>query len=386
MTFLKEFFKLTKKFFLILITISICGWIMVYPEVSSESIKQGIKCCVNILIPSLFPFMFMATFIVQSQILSNPGKLISKLTKFLFYLPECTAPVIVLGLLGGYPVGARGVKTLFDKNKINTEQLNRMMYFCVNAGPGFLVSLVGSLLLRNKFLGIAILISQIISAVLIGIFCGIYSRGKNFPLYSINESNTYLETNIADSLVESTSVVCSSMAEMCVLVIAFTFLNSIINNSGIFDFVFNNIKFLENFKSEIIATSNALFEVTSGCIKSLNSKFGFMIIAFAVGHGGMCTHMQIASILKNCNFNFRKFCLFRFLNATISLLSAYAVTQHVYISSPVFSNVSQPLKASNSSTVHGSLALVLLSLYFIITVNHKYNIIKKNNFTKSFKK
>lgn len=377
MSLFKIFLKLTKKIFPVFITISICAWIMIHPEISSESIKQGIKCCINILIPSLFPFMFMATFIVQSQILSTSGKLISKLTKFLFYLPPYTAPVIILGLVGGYPVGARGVKTLFDKNKINSEQLNRMMCFCVNAGPGFLVSLVGSILLKNKFLGIAMLISQTTSAILIGIFCGIYSRKRNLPLYSIDESISYHKTNIAESIVESTSLICSSMAEMCVLVIAFTFLNSVINNSGIFDFVCSNIKFLEVFKNEIIAASNALFEVTSGCIKSSNSKLGFMIIAFAVGHGGVCTHMQIASILKNCDFNFRKFCFFRFVNSIISLLSAYAIIQYVYISSPVFSNVSQPLKASSSSTVHGSLALVLLSLYFIITVNHKSKTVKK---------
>ena len=69
MSLFKIFLKLTKKIFPVFITISICAWIMIHPEISSESIKQGIKCCINILIPSLFPFMFMATFIVQSQIL-----------------------------------------------------------------------------------------------------------------------------------------------------------------------------------------------------------------------------------------------------------------------------------------------------------------------------
>lgn len=364
----KKILVMVKKFFIGSIILLICIQITMFPDVYSDSIKSGINCCLNILIPSLFPFIFMAAFIVQSQIFLNPGKLISKLTKFLFYLPGYTAPVIILSLVGGYPVGAKGIKTLFDKNKINTEQLNRMMCFCVNAGPGFLISLIGTTFINNKFIGIIMLLSQTLSSIIIGIGCGIYSRNKNFSFY-IDKPSENSTNKLSESFIESTSSVCRSILEICTLVIIFSFFISTIENSGIIEIMTNKITFFDCHKNEIYSLITGLLEVTTGCLKASKLRAGLMIIAFIVGHGGVCTHIQIASMLKNCGFDFKKFCLFRFINAFFSLASIYISSKYLPLHSEVFSNLSGPLTASNSSTIHGSIAIILLSLYFVMTVN-----------------
>lgn len=368
MIFSKKNLVSAKKFFIGSIILFICVQITMFPDISSDSIKSGINCCLNILIPSLFPFIFIATFTVQSQIFLNPGKLVSKLTKFLFYLPGYTAPVIILSLVGGYPVGAKGIKTLFDKNKINTEQLNRMMCFCVNAGPGFLISLIGTVLINNKFMGIIMLLSQILSSIIIGIGCGIYSKSKNFSFY-VDKSSENSNIKLSESFIESTSSVCQSIMQICTLVIIFSFFISTIENSGIIEMIANKITFFDCNKNEIYSFITSFLEVTTGCVKASQLRAGLMIIAFAVGHGGICTHIQIASMLKNCNFDFKKFCLFRFVNAFFSLISVYISSKYLPIHSEVFSNLNGPLTVSNSSTLHGSIALILLSLYFVMTVN-----------------
>ena len=365
-----------KKYFIGLIVVFTCVYLLSFPEESSKSIKTGINYCVNILVPSLFPFMFMAVFTVQSKIFSNPGKIISKITNFLFYLPGCTAPVILLSLVGGYPVGARGVKTLFDQKKINSEQLNRMMCFCVGSGPGFTISLVGTLILHNKLMGLILLVSQILGAFAIGIFCAIRARKRNFLIYTENTENDISNTNTAQTIIDSTSAVCASIIEMCTLIIIFTFFISIIENAYSHIPLFQQSVHLKNYEQEIITTAISFFEITAGCIRSANLKYSFLIIAAALGYGGICTHMQISAILKNCKFNFKKFCLFRFINSIISLVCAYIASEYFEFSSEVFSNLTKPLSASHSSTIHGSIALIMLSIYFIVSVNFKFY--KKN--------
>lgn len=365
----KDFLYRIKKYFIGLIVVFVCVYLLSFPEASSKSIKTGINYCINILVPSLFPFMFMAVFTVQSKIFSNPGKIISKITNFIFYLPGCTAPVILLSLIGGYPVGARGVKTLFDQKKINSEQLNRMMCFCVGSGPGFTISLVGTLILHSKLMGLVLLVSQIFGAFVIGIFCGVRARKKNFPVYTENDSSNI---NTAQTIIDSTSAVCASIIEMCTLIIIFTFFISIIENAYSHMPLFQYSTHFKNYEQEILTTAISFLEITTGCIKSANLKYSFLIIAAALGHGGVCTHMQISAILKNCKFNFKKFCFFRFINSIISLTSAYIASEYFEFSSEVFSNLSKPLSASHSSTIHGSIALIMLSIYFIITVNFKF--------------
>lgn len=372
----KDFLYRIKKYFICLIVVFVCVYLLSSPESSSKSIKTGINYCINILVPSLFPFMFMAVFTVQSKIFSNPGKIISKITNFLFYLPGCTAPVILLSLIGGYPVGARGAKTLFDQKKINSEQLNRMMCFCVGSGPGFTISLVGTLILHSKLMGLVLLVSQIFGAFVIGIFCGVRARKKNFPVYTENIENDSSNINTAQTIIDSTSAVCASIIEMCTLIIIFTFFISIIENAYSHMPLFRYNSYFKNYEQEIITTAISFLEITTGCIKSANLKYSFLIIAAALGYGGVCTHMQISAILKNCKFNFKKFCFFRFINSIISLACAYIASEYFEFSSEVFSNLSKPLTASHSSTIHGSIALIMLSIYFIATVNFKFY--KKN--------
>lgn len=368
----KDFLYRIKKYSIGLIVVFVCVYLLSSPESSSKSIKTGINYCVNILVPSLFPFMFMAVFTVQSKIFSNPGKIISKITNFLFYLPSCTAPVILLSLIGGYPVGARGVKTLFDQKKINSEQLNRMMCFCVGSGPGFTISLVGTLILHSKLMGLVLLVSQIFGAFAIGIFCGVCARKKNFTVYTENTKNDSSNINTAQTIIDSTSAVCASIIEMCTLIIIFTFFISIIENAYSHMPLFQYNAYFKNYEQEILTTAISFLEITTGCIKSANLKYSFLIIAAALGHGGVCTHMQISAILKNCKFNFKKFCFFRFINSIISLACAYIASEYFEFSSEVFSNLSKPLTASHSSTIHGSIALIMLSIYFIATVNFKF--------------
>ncbi len=336
-----------------------CIALLAWPEISGEGIKTGINYCINVLVPSLFPFMVIASFVVESNFLRIRGKFINWITKFIFYLPSYTLPTILLSLFGGYPVGAKGVGDLFKNEQISTEQLNRMMCFCVNAGPAFIISVLGSIIFKNIFLGITIFFAQVLSSIAIGISCGIFARINKCEFFFKKLELENQDTNTADALIKSVSSASKSILEMCSLIVIFSCFLSFFEKLNIFD-------------APTTAILTSVFEITQGCSKMANLIQNPLIIAFAIGYGGICAHLQISSILKNKDFNFKKFCLFRLVNATLSVLITQFAMNFFPLAINTFSNLKTPVAVSNASTIHGGIAILLLCIYFTATLNELF--------------
>ncbi len=360
-----------------IILIIFCYVLLIYSETSRQGIKNGINLCLGMLIPSLFPFMILASFMINSRIFENPNSPLSKITEKLFYLPGYTYPAIILSFIGGYPIGAKIVKSLYENKKINNEQLNRMMCFCVNSGPAFTISLLGETLLKNKTIGLIIFLIQITVGILMGIICAIKSRLSKETFYISKNAFNIRNANIQEAFVESVTSACESMMQMCGIVIVFVMSIEIFKNFEIINFIPTEFINLYVPKAQLNAIILSILEVTIGCIQTIKNNAPCWILAFAIGYGGICTHLQIAAILKNSGFKFHKFCIFRWINALISALIFEFILRLLEIPTPVFVaiNEKQTIIKSSSPPV-GSLALIMLCLYFLITIKSNKNIKK----------
>ena len=340
-------------------------------SVASLGAHKGILYCVNTLIPSLFIFMIFTSFIVNSGATQNLSKILNPVTKFLFYLPGCTAPIIILSLIGGYPVGARGAKSLYESKEINTEQLNRLMTFSVNAGPAFIIEIVGNILLKNYKLGCLIFIVQVVLSLSIGIISGILARQKNLNFYFNENVGKNKKPNISDSLIKSCSDTSKSIIVMSALIVIFYTLIEILKSSlltkDILNHFFTSNDSINNFRTIFIS----ILEMTSGCNEVIYKSAPTGIIFFAVGFGGICAHLQIKSIFGEDDFNFIKFTVYRLLNGLLTVLFVPMVMNIFPYYSPTFLNTAQTPQISLSCTNLGSVLLVILALYFVICVNYK---------------
>lgn len=363
-------FKKLKSAFTLIITALFTIKIIQMPGAASKGAAQGISFCLEMLIPSLFIFMFLAAFIVNSGISRKLQKALSPITKFLFYLPGCTAPVIILSLIGGYPVGARGAKTLFLKKEINEEQLNRLMCFSVNAGPAFIINIVGKILTKNYLFGQILFFTQILFSFFICLMCGLISKIKKRKFYEKNYSDNNKNTPFSDSLILSCEETSKTMVNMCSLVILFCTAIEIIQNLNIYNALINQLNLINispNLSEPIIAS---VLEITSGCYKATKLKAPLTIIAFAVGYGGICAHLQIKQILSGTNFNYLKFCTVRFFNGiATAFVTVFILSRMPEKYQSVFSTLKQPILISNSATKFGSVVLICFCIYFIFSVN-----------------
>lgn len=129
----------------------------------SEGVRRGLEVCGGVLIPSLFPFMALSGFLSITEygrILSAPLRAV---TTRIYKLPGDLGVIVLLSMIGGYPVGAKMIAGLLERGRIDRETASRMLCFCVNSGPSFLISAVGVGMFRDRSAGVILFATQTIA-------------------------------------------------------------------------------------------------------------------------------------------------------------------------------------------------------------------------------
>ncbi len=139
--FIKANFHKFTAALLSLAIVIVCIMLLIFSKECADGAFSGVEMCINVLIPSLFPFMAVSSFTVKSGISDFLGKPFGKIMKSVFGLSPCFAPILLLSVTGGYPIGAKSCNELYKNGNAGTEECKRASMFMVCAGPGFLVTL-----------------------------------------------------------------------------------------------------------------------------------------------------------------------------------------------------------------------------------------------------
>ena len=105
---------------------------------AADSAREALILCGRTLIPSLFPLFVLGGMLVPALAqIRIPG--LSRILGF----PE---GYFLLGLLGGYPLGAACIARAAERGDLRAEDAERLTGLCSLCGPGFLFGVVGALL------------------------------------------------------------------------------------------------------------------------------------------------------------------------------------------------------------------------------------------------
>lgn len=323
---------------------------------------QGLLYCGNILIPSLFPFMVLSSFIVKSGLADFLGKFMTPITKRLFHTNGVVGTVILLGMSGGFPVGAKGVTELYQKGSIDIKTAQALSMFLVGGGGGFVVMVVGASLYKSITTGLLLWLCQVISQITTGIFA---CRKVKFSNINTQKS---LKQPLSNSLVEATQSGVESIMSLCGLVIIFSCIFGIFNDIKITDTICDTLKIIGIKPTISESILNALWEVTKGCSSCCDNTAPIWLTAFALGWGGLCVHFQVYSIVTPLNISKVKFTLYRLAQGVITaiisaiIFSFYSPTQYVY-------NNAYHTAQINCNNYIGSFALIVMCIIFSISVS-----------------
>ena len=118
--------------------------LLCYPQQAMEAARSGLLLCGNVIIPSLFPFFVLSALVVELGLAGALGRLLEPLMGVLFRVNGSCASAVALGFLGGYPVGARTAIELYRKGMCTKTEAQRLLAFCNNSGPAFILGVVGT--------------------------------------------------------------------------------------------------------------------------------------------------------------------------------------------------------------------------------------------------
>ena len=314
----------------------------------SRGIWNGILFCTEVLVPSLFVFMAISAYAVKSGAALTVSKPLRAVSRGLFGLPYPALAVIILSVIGGYPVGARCASMMYEEGQLSAGEAEKTVYISVCAGPGFLLNFVGRALLCSPEAGLILLAAETLSVIFTGLLIGrtVKRDIRDVDAVTFKKKNKLLTASVADAS--------SATLKMCAMVVICSAMIEVVSEVSP--------------DRTVTDISSALIEITTGC-GMLCGRYPLAFIAFFVGFGGISVHLQIYAALGKLNINKLLFFLFRIIQGIICSAAAYILLMIFPIEVSVFNSADLSLTMAKSATLAGSAALILCSLCFLGTIN-----------------
>lgn len=135
-----------KRLVLALGIVAAAGVLLLHPKTTAAAVAQGLQICARSVLPALFPFFIVTDLWIRLGFPQTLGRIAGPAVERVLHLPGSVASVLLLGILGGYPVGARSVAALKEQGAISKEDAEAALRICNNAGPAFLFGIAGNLI------------------------------------------------------------------------------------------------------------------------------------------------------------------------------------------------------------------------------------------------
>lgn len=248
-----------------------------------EGATEGVKLCIQSILPALFPFFVISHLLISVLNGSN--------IRFLRpILRPCKIPigaesVFLLGCVGGYPVGAQILYTSYQQGYLSKSDAQRMLGFCNNAGPSFIFG-VTAMLFQRPVIAWVLWFLQIISAYITAV---ILPENKSISESQQNKSSVSLTGSLAASI--------RNIATVCGWIILFRTL-----------IAFMKRWFLWLVPNEIAVFIIGITELSNGCMESYsipNDCIRFILLANMLCIGGLCVFIQVCSV--SCNLGNKQY-------------------------------------------------------------------------------
>ena len=371
---------------ILLLGCTLAGWLLIsWPQAAANGISRGLSICSSIIIPSLFPFLVLSSFIVKSGLSRSIGRFLERPTRFLFGLPGCCAPGIFISFIGGFPSGGIAVGELVENGSITKQQGRRMLSFCVNGGPAFIISAVGAGMMGSVQYGVMLYCAHILSSVILGIIQRIgVPESETLPPQNNGRITNKSALTPASAFVESVNGACHSLLLMCGFIILFSALLSICDAVGVVKGIESILLKMLNFSwnpnsitKMLSAFFSSILEVSCGTVEAARTGAAApLLLGMALGWGGLSVHCQIAAALHGKGLVTRGFFFSKFLQSLIGGAVSLILFRYIPVAETAFKPLTDAKVVPFTYNPTAAAALLSLCALFLLTVSNPVEIFK----------
>ena len=288
--------KKLKKCAAMAITASIFIMLLIFSGEAVAGAAEGMALCANVIVPTLLPFFVLSDILCSMGLPGYLGRLFDGAFCRLFGVGGAGAAAFILGLTGGYPLGAKSVGELYRSGEISQTEARHLALFCNNSGPAFIIGMAGIGICHSAGIGVLFYIAHGLAALAVGILLCRKTEHHSSPKQAI----CTLELSEAISAAMTRAV--KSTAMICGFIIFFSMLSGIFRTSGLL----GELVLLLCSRTPLSVTQAramllGLMELGGGisAMGSLGAEpINLAICSFLLGWGGLSVHFQTASVLS----------------------------------------------------------------------------------------
>lgn len=302
----------------VLFILFIISLLLLLPKNSISSFYDGVTIWATKVLPTLLPFLILTKILSGTKFIPLVEKKISPLTSKLYGVGGVAGYIYIMSIISGYPVGAKLTSDLYTDGKITRNEALSITSFTSTSGPLFILGSVAIGMFDNIKIGIVILISHYIGAILNGLLY----RNKT----AITNTATKRLATEKISLASAMSSSLTAVLNIGGFIALFYMIISLLLSLNIFCPI-TKILSLLGIKKEITnSVLSGLIEVTTGEIMlsklSLSPLLSTAISTFIISFGGLSIHAQAYSYLSTFNMPYHKFLLQKLTHAILSTIVA----------------------------------------------------------------
>ena len=276
--------------------------------VAAEAVRRGLTLCARSVIPALFPYFVVSGLFISLGFADGVGRRLEPLTRRLFGVGGAGASAFFLGLLGGYPVGGRTVGQLYRAGRLSKDEAERLLAFCNNAGPSFILGVVGVGCFRSLRTGIYLYLVHAFSAVLVGILFR-----KKAPVSGQKVRYSAAFKPIA-AFVRAVGEAAEGMVRLCGFVV----------------FFLAALRLTARLTGLSHPLLSGAVELTQGILALPATPTGFVWAAALLGWGGLSVHGQSAAVLSGTDLPLGPYLAAKAAQAALSALLAWPVSRYLW--------------------------------------------------------
>lgn len=330
-----------KKMILPLIFLIFTLSLLIFSKSNLPAIRNSLTLWVNSVIPSLFPFFVATELLMHTNILNYFELLFIKIMRPLFNVSGKASFAFIMGIISGYPIGAKIACEFRKKNICSKNECERLLSFTNNSGPLFIVGSVGISMFGSSLIGILLFISHFLASIAVGFIFRFWKYNekdinKIDNTHYSNQNNNATFSNLGNILAQSIKSATATILMIGGFIVVFSCIISILNSSGFFKFIeiifvplFNILHIDETFIKPLFT---GFLEITNGInlISNINIKeisINIILTSFLLGVGGLSVFLQVLSIVSKTDLSIKPYIFGKIIHGIISAIFTFLLIQ-----------------------------------------------------------
>lgn len=308
-------------------------FLVVFSKNNLSAAKSGLNLWANSVLPSLLPFFIATELLGYTNVISICGKLLNRFMRPIFNVPGEAAFALIMGIISGYPVGAKIVANLKEQKICNKFEAERLIAFTNNSGPLFIIGTVGIGMFYSFSIGIILFITHLLSCLSVGFLFRFWGKSKENRFRNI-------EAEVAPSLLSfsnlgeilSKSIISSINTVLMIggFVVLFSIIISMLQSSHLFVLFSNFLTLLHIPYALSMSILTGFVEVTNGIsficnLASSSIYFKIVVCSFVLGFGGFSVLLQVLSITSKAKISIKPYFIGKLLQAFFAAFYTYLI-------------------------------------------------------------